>query len=318
MTLANAKTIHGPLFAALLLSLTACGEQSVDANNNTNTNIPNSGETDTVSDEPFVEPDLDITDLGDDRPSKVYLPTQYTAAQEWPLVVLLHGFTASGYIQDQYMGVSNHVDERGFILLTPDGLVDRDGSRYWNATDFCCDFYRSGVDDVTYILSLIQEAKERYNINSNKVYLMGHSNGGFLANRIACEAADVIAGIMSLAGTSFSDSARCENTGSVSVLHIHGTSDETIFYQGNSRYPGAEELASRWRLRNGCEDTAESPTLLGIDQAVSGDDTTVLRATGCENNREVELWTIAGGGHVPYFESDVTNRIIDFLFKQTL
>ncbi|MEC9466785.1 MAG: alpha/beta fold hydrolase [Myxococcota bacterium] len=298
------------MFVGAALTLTACGE----ATTNTGDDAINSGLSD--SSEPFVEPELDLSDLGGDRPSKVYVPTQYTAAESWPLVVLLHGFTASGYIQDLYMGVSRLVDTRGFILLTPDGLLNQDGSRFWNATDFCCDFYRQGPDDVGYIMSLIDEAKQRYNISNDRVYLMGHSNGGFLSHRIACEHADQIAGIMSLAGTSFLNASDCQYTGQVSVLHIHGTADETILYDGAAGYPGAVELVERWRARNKCTSTIESPTLIGIDQQVAGDDTAVVQAVGCEANREVELWTIEGGGHVPYFEGDFVERVLTFLFKQ--
>ena len=297
------------VFAGAALTLTACGDAAT--NNNANAQGDSS--------EPFVEPELDLSDLGGDRPSAVYVPAQYTAAESWPLVVLLHGYTASGYLQDLYLGVSRHVDSRGFVLVTPDGLLNPDGNRFWNATDWCCDFYGQGPDDVGYIMSLIDEAKSRYNINNQRVYLMGHSNGGFLAHRIACEHADQIAGLMSLAGTSFKNASDCQETGKVSVLHIHGTNDETVLYDGEDGYPGypgAVELVERWRERNKCTSTVEAPALIGIDQGVDGDDTAIVQATGCEANREVELWTIEGGSHVPYFEGDFTDRVLTFLFKQ--
>tara|TARA_B100000029_G_scaffold43608_1_gene40392 strand:- start:172 stop:1062 length:891 start_codon:yes stop_codon:yes gene_type:complete len=118
------------------------------------------------------------------------------------------------------------------MLVLPDGMKNPDGNQYWNATDACCDFYQSGVDDVAYLSGVIEEAIEAFNIDTKRVFLVGHSNGGYMAHRLACERSDLIAGIVSLAGSTWYDEAKCGNPDPVAVLQVHGTWDTTIRYWG--------------------------------------------------------------------------------------
>ncbi len=139
------------------------------------------------------------------RPASVRVPSDYDPNVEYPLVILLHGYSASGGVQNIYFGLSNQVTALGFILVIPDGTVNSDGLRFWNATDACCNFDTADVDDVGYLRGLIAEAQANYRVDPRRVYLFGHSNGGFMAHRMACEASDVITAIASLAGSTYLD-----------------------------------------------------------------------------------------------------------------
>lgn len=258
---------------------------------------------------------------GDDRPAEVKLPDDYTTAQQWPMVILLHGYTASASIQDAYFRLSSRRTDRGFIAVLPDGTVDNSGDRFWNATEACCDFYSSGVDDVAYLGGLIDEAKERLAVDPQRVYLIGHSNGGFMSYRLACDIGSKITAIASLAGSSFGDAADCAEDGSVSVLQIHADADATVLYEGGSffgeAYPGARELAERWAGRNSCDADPQAATSIDLDTAIAGDETTVERWAGCQSDTSVELWTIEGGGHTPALASDFSDQVLDFLLDHS-
>src|SRR4051794_29474059 len=78
-------------------------------------------------------------------PAKLYLPDDYRSKEKWPLVMLLHGSSATGTLQNIFFGLSGHVDARGFMLLLPEGTKDKNGSQFWNATDACCDEFHSNV-----------------------------------------------------------------------------------------------------------------------------------------------------------------------------
>ena len=291
------------------LTLAGCGEAADDLNQE-QTGEENAGDTD------WVEPPLDTSDLGQawDRPATVYVPNNYTAAQEWPLVFLLHGFRATGFLQDSYLGFSKRVNERGFILVVPDGTENPMGQQFWNGTDYCCDFFGDGPDDAGYLLNLIDEAKGRFNIHAGKVYMTGHSNGGFMSHRMACDHADVITGIMSLAGATFIDPDRCQNSEPVAMLQVHGTDDSTILYEGESRYPGAEETTQRWRELNACA-SAKDMEDIAIEGMLTGNETEVVSSNSCNNNMTTELWTIKGGSHIPSFNNDFADLVLDFLFR---
>ncbi len=261
-------------------------------------------------------PEIDDSPLGGDRPARVVLPNDYHPADPpRPLLVLLHGYSASGEIQDLYLGLSPRAAERGFITLLPDGTKDGTGLRFWNASPgWCCDFGQSGVDDAGYLLALIAEAKGRYAIDPARVYLVGHSNGGFMSYKLACENAGAFAAVAAIAASMPLDEADCAPTEPVSILHVHGTADATIFYPGvPDRYPSAETTALRWAAHADCERLPSPAPTRDYDNAVIGAETHPLPYPGCAAGHAVELWELRASGHVPAFSDTFIPAVLDWL-----
>ena len=119
--------------------------------------------------------------------------------------------------------------------------------RYWNATDACCQNVASAtpVDDVSYILGLIDEAILNYGADPDGVVITGLSNGGFMSHRMACEAGGSIRAIVALNGVTWDDFSKCPDTGRPDILHVHSTADGVIAYNGGAiwgiDYPSATE-----------------------------------------------------------------------------
>jgi polyhydroxybutyrate depolymerase len=240
------------------------------------------------------------------RPYDLQVPSGYDAGTPTPLVVLLHGYTSNGVNQKAYFHIGPVAERRGFLLAAPDGTVNPLGARFWNATDACCNFFGSDVDDVAYLESVIDEISQQYNVDGDRVYLIGHSNGGFMAHRFACDRPGKVAAIVSLAGAQWKDPSRCAPDGPVHVLQVHGDEDGTIEYGGGSTpggpYPGAVETVTTWAGKNGCTGALdETGEALDIEAELEGAETTVSRYSGCGAGA-VELWTILGGSHVPAFD----------------
>lgn len=252
-----------------------------------------------------------------ERPATVYAPAGYDPQKAWPMVVLLHGYSASGFVQNLYLGLSDRTTKDGFVLVVPDGTKDTNGNLFWNATDYCCDFGGVGVDDVAYIGALMDEAEATLNIDAKRIYLVGHSNGGFMSYRMACEVGDRIAAIVSIAGATFMDESKCVGTARVSVLQVHGTDDDTILFDGTGGYPSAAETISRWTARDGCSEQTETAEAFDLDDAVPGDETQTTRWSACQDATTVELWTMYGSGHIPAFPADFSARAMQFLLSHT-
>jgi len=232
----------------------------------------------------------------EERPATFVVPNAHDGSTALPLLVLLHGYSASGSAQDVYLGVSNATRAAGFYLVIPDGTTDASGNRFWNATEACCDFGNTGVDDVGYLIGLVDEVEALVPVRD--VYFFGHSNGGFMSYRMACEHPDRVSAIGSLAGSDFA--TPCDPAQPVSVLQVHGTDDGTIEYDGVAMgYPSAPDAVARWAGYAGCEDTVTMGEPLDLDTSVDGAETTVeRRETGC-SGAEAELWSIVGGSHIP-------------------
>lgn len=269
-------------------------------------------------------PDTGPTDLAigsTERPARVVFPTAHDGTTELPLVVLLHGYGANSSVQNLYFQLTNRARTRGFYVLLADGTEDAGGSQFWNATDACCDLGGAGVDDVGYLTGLLDEAEAALPIDADRIYFLGHSNGGFMSYRMACEIGERIAAIASLAGSDFEADDTCVPTRAPSVLQIHGTADDTIAFTGgtivSASYPGAVAVVERWAARAGCDVTMPSTgTPFDFVGTLAGDETTVTDyATGCTEGRGASLWAIEGGVHIPgVIQPDFTNAIIDWLY----
>ena len=81
------------------------------------------------------------------RPYSKFIPSSYSKGTSLPLVVLLHGYGATGAMQESYFKFESVAETNKFILVYPDGTLDSSGKRFWNATDACCDFLSAVADE---------------------------------------------------------------------------------------------------------------------------------------------------------------------------
>ncbi len=255
------------------------------------------------------------------RPYMSHVPTGYDATKPTPLVVLLHGYGATGAIQNGYFGLTPVADTANFLLAFPDGKIDGAGKAFWNATDSCCNFAQDPVDDVAYLNAVVDDMQGQYNVDPKRIYFIGHSNGGFMTYRMACESGSRIAGVVVLAGAMWLDTTKCPAKDKVPVLHVHGDMDMTIAYSGIATamgplkpFPGAKVSVGDWATIDGCgalTATAETRDLLSGPPA----ETAISRAT-CPAGLGVELWTIQGADHVPPFATPTwPDAITTWLFQ---
>ena len=248
-----------------------------------------------------------------------------------PLLVLLHGHGSDAAAVDDYFHLQPVLDERGVLYVVPNGTRDSAGDRFWNATDGCCDFYHSGVDDSGYLQDVIHQAQDRYSVDPRRIFVVGHSNGGFMAYRMACDHSDTVAAIVSVAGAMYDDARKCPAAQPVSVLQVHGSRDRCRPLPGrdDQRHQGAERQDDGARLGD-LRRCALAPAGAGrLDVATDADantppgssplpgaETRVLTFhQHCKAGSEVQLWTVEGAGHVPAFAAGFARDLVDFLLS---
>lgn len=208
------------------------------------------------------------------------------------LVINLHGAGMTGADQAALTNYNAVANQYGFVVAYPDGIdLSWADGRGASVPD------RDGVDDVGFLSALIERLSRDFAIPPRRVYVTGMSAGGFMANRMACDRADLVAAAAPVAGT-LGAGVPCAPSQPVSMLMMHGTADAVVPYAGGpmvgrggpSEIVSAPALANQWRQLDGC------PGPL-ITQAAAGP---VQRAAigGCAGGTEVVLLTINDGPHI--------------------
>lgn len=248
----------------------------------------------------------------------VTVPSSYTGDTAAPLIILLHTYGRTGAIQNEYMALSSLADAYGFIMVAPDGTPSRaEGNpQFWDASDACCNWEGTAIDDSAYLSKLIASVKAEYSIDEKRVFVLGHSNGAFMSYRLAHDHSATIAAIASLAGVDSAISQAPPHP--VHVLQIHGTGDTAISYQGaqiqGKAYPGAKQSVENWAAHNGCSTTGSFAGMLDLVETLPGIDTTITRySSDCKPGGSAELWTMIGGEHIPVLSEHFTRLAVEWL-----
>lgn len=202
------------------------------------------------------------------------------------LVINLHGAGQTGRDQEAWTNYDAIADRHGFVVAYPDGVdMSWADGRGGSVPE------RQGVDDVGFLSALITQLTGEYGVNPGRVFVTGMSAGGFMAQRLACERADLVAAVVSVAGT-LGATVPCAPSRPVSVLAVHGDADPVVPFGGGpmvgrggpSVIVSAPELVNRWRAIDGCPPPVDAP---GRSSSI-----------GCADGTAVEFVIIGGGGHV--------------------
>lgn len=219
-------------------------------------------------------------------------------AGPFPLVVALHGRGGTGANMLGLTHLTQLAQREGFIVVYPDG-VERSWADGRNASPAS----KQGVDDVGFLSALIDDFVARGKADASRVYVLGMSNGGFMALTLACRAAEKVTAVGSVTGLMGVElAASCAPSRPVSVAIVAGDDDRLVPFDGgvlpNGRgtIVGAEEAFARWVTLLGCPSPA---TVAMLPDAAPDDGTAVERRelTGCRGGTSVRLDVVKGGGH---------------------
>ena len=213
------------------------------------------------------------------RTYNLYVPPKYKNSRPTPLVFNFHGLGSDGVSQLNYTQMFDLADKYKFIIVAPDGIGNS-----WNGGLCCPPATTMGIDDVGFVLDLIDKISEDYCINLDRIFATGISNGGFISNRLACELSDVIAAIAPVASANWTNfSLSCETSRPIPVIAFNGTADILVPYAD-----GASSMEA-WALNNGCSNETTVVYQKG--------DATCRAYEDCEKDASVVFCTIDGGGH---------------------
>jgi polyhydroxybutyrate depolymerase len=236
---------------------------------------------------------VSLTHDGQQRQYILYVPAAYTGNEPVPLVFNFHGYTSNATEQLWYGDFRPIADTAGFLVVHPEGTL-LNGSAHWNVGGWTLG---STTDDVGFTQAMIDSLSVQYNIDPERIYATGMSNGGYMSFLLACQLGNKIAAIASVTGSMTPETYNaCTPAHPTPVLQIHGTNDGTVPYTGAIWTKSIDEVMAYWQNYNNCQPV---PSLTPVPNAVTWDGSTVEHFvySGGDNQVNTEHFKITGGGH---------------------
>ncbi len=241
---------------------------------------------------------------GRERNYIVHLPPKEKMNTPVPLLFHLHGGggTAKGTAGLTFGRFNALADQEGFIVVYPNAINKNwnDGRKLEGELA-----WKEDIDDVGFITAIVNEIKQKYNIDESRIFTTGMSNGGFMSSRLLCDRANIFRGGAILTASLSKDyMPKCNPEKPVAVMVMNGTDDPLVPYNGGQvkvfrktrgEIVSTDEIMDFWKAENGCEvkqDKVELP-----DSVDDGTTVSVTKYTNCKEEGTLVLYTINGGGH---------------------
>jgi polyhydroxybutyrate depolymerase len=219
--------------------------------------------------------------------------------------MVFHGGGGNPESMIRLTGMNTKADEAGFLVVYPFGTGKLANTLLTFNGGECCGYAMDNkVDDVGFTRELLDDLAKVANIDADRVFATGLSNGGIMAHYLASELSDRIAAIAPVGGPLMMEAPR--NKRAVSVMHFHGTADAFAPFQGGfgkgflgrngiTKFRSVDHTIQNWVKANGCNTEPEIEPL--PDNAADGMKVTRKTWGGGKAGSEVVLIEIEGGGH---------------------
>ena len=244
----------------------------------------------------------------------IHVPENYTGTDPLPLLVVLHGAFSDGEEMEKFTGFSDLADQENFVVVYPNGIGLFNWLRHWNSGHCCGRARNLNIDDVAFVETVMDQVVDRLSINRERIYLVGHSNGGMLAYRFAAEKSKEIAAAAVVSGTIGGKPSAHEPEwrvpdpkAPVPMIIFHGEKDERIPYHGGVDPRGRSgrtwidvgTSVRFWVSHDGCKDNPRSRSLFNGRVRIKSWES-------CKDRTAVRFYTLSQWGHAwpgPYFKS---------------
>lgn len=241
---------------------------------------------------PSGDQNLNIDVNGVKRSYLLHVPKALPEGKPVPLALIFHGGGSSGRGMPNFTKFDELADQQSFLVAYPEAV-----NKHWNDSRGL-----STADDVGFVRALIAEEERTHGIDAKRVYAAGISNGGFFANRLACEMSDKIAAIAAVAATMPEPLLPvCKPVQPISMMYMQGTKDPLVHIEGGvvaRDHGNSISLAKASEFWRRVDETSDTPSVEDLPDT-AGDGTTIHRDLYGKGKlkTEVVVYTIHGGGH---------------------
>ena len=198
----------------------------------------------------------------------------------YPLVFFLHG---NGGNADRWINPNlEYVDHHEFIGIYPQGFKNS-----WNLGQ-----EKSNANDIEFFNLIMQQILSYSNIDLDKIFAVGTSNGSGMVNELAINTS-FFKGIAPIASQLSINQIKNKNISPLSIYQVCGSDDETIPYNGgisrvSHTFMSANESIMEWVKLINCNEEYD----LSIVESDS-----LFTFTNCKGKNQVVHRRVEGGNH---------------------
>ncbi len=225
------------------------------------------------------------------RTYNIVLPSNYNEQQNFSMIIGMHGGASNAEQFESNSQLTDKANAEGFIIVYPNGTGRL---QTWNGGRCCGSAATENVDDIKFISMLIDKLTAEYKIDPKRIYATGHSNGGIMSYRLACELSNKIAAIAPNAST-MEMITPCMPSRAVPILHMHSKLDENVPYEGgygvgisNAYFYPLDSVFTVWASNNGCNP---------VPQTIVKDNYTEKKWVDCDGNAVIDYYLTNDGSH---------------------
>ncbi|MDG2185736.1 MAG: PHB depolymerase family esterase [Mariniblastus sp.] len=171
----------------------------------------------------------DFEEAGKPMKYSLYIPTSYDKQKKTPLIVALHGLGSSASAIMRYPGFTRHAEKHGYLVVAPTGYNSRGwyGSR-GKGGGRDSDPENLGELSEKDVMNVLGITRLNFNIDENRIYLMGHSMGGGGTWHLGSKYPDIWAALGPIAPAAPRDTSRLEKMTHIPVIVIQGDQDGLV------------------------------------------------------------------------------------------
>lgn len=233
------------------------------------------------------------------RMYRVHVPPGYSPSKPAPMVLSFHGGGGNMDYQadDKYYGLISKSDQTGYIVVFPNGYSPVRSGKFasWNAGNCCAGARDKNIDDVGFVREMLKNLRSQLNVDPNRIFANGMSNGALFSYRLACEMSDTFKAIAAVAGSDVTKS--CSPKVPISIMEIHAKDDDVVLFNGGAgrdtamltNFIPVSETVGRWVRRNSCNPTPK--------RVLEKEGAYCDLYSECRGGVEVKLCVTETGGH---------------------
>ena len=225
----------------------------------------------------------------DKKTREYYVSLPEDTSKPFPMIINFHGFLSHAVDQQGFSQMDNYAHQNGIGVIYPEGI-----KRSWNVGKAIL----NDENDIGFVNALIDSVSLKYNIDSNRIYACGFSNGGTFSYELMCGLSNKIAAFGSVGGNfSINENRLCNIVREIPLIHIHGTRDRLQKYNhSDGDFLSTIESVNYWAKYN----QLDIKVVENIEDIHKKDGTTVEKHTYSKNNSNTRVihFKVVKGGHL--------------------